>query len=177
MKSVIGTVLIFATWIGGIAWEPVDETTPCTFNVPASRPAPEIVGPSDLTQRVRVMTQPDSPIAIVRLDVTEVNLATGPGWFEKSGSYTIDIRNISTEMLTDASVILHFRIGEGGAGSGRHARRPIRPGEQLRLDGKMGAGRGTGHSDREATITAVVDWVTTAGCKFKPSQTWVDGSL
>ena len=155
---------------------PASHTIEITFNLPADRPAPEIVGAPDAIARARVMTQPDSPLAIVRLDLSGINLVAGPGSFERTGRHAVDVRNVSNQVLTDAEVMVHVVIGEtgggSGVGSGRKTGRPLRSGEQIRIEWTPGTGRGSNATTDEVSIVAVVRQVRMAGCSYVPSQAW-----
>jgi hypothetical protein len=180
MKGIVlaGAVLMISSL--AIAAPASDIPPGCEFSVPRSRPVTEIVGAPELAARVHVMAQSDSPLAIVRVDLTGVKLATGPGWYEESGTYGMDVRNISNRAVTDAAVTVLIRYGnagivanESGSGAGMAARRPIAAGEQLSLTIKSGPGWGTVRTDAEAMFVALVDWIKTPTCTYKPSQTWL----
>ena len=64
----------------------------CRFSLASSRPSPVITGEPAVADRASVMVQPDSPIAIVRLDLRRMHLAAGSGSFEESGHYAVDIK-------------------------------------------------------------------------------------
>ncbi len=173
MRMIVAAVIVCTVAVSGVRVG-ADSTSPCTFNLSADRPAPEIVGAPDVIARARVMTQPDSPLAIVRVDLSGVNLVAGPGSFEESGRYAVDVKNVSGQVLTDAQVSVHVVFGHGGSGvgSGFKVGRPVRPAEQARIEWKSGPGRGTHGTTEEVSVVAMVGWVTSAACKYMPSQAW-----
>jgi hypothetical protein len=77
---------------------------------------PEIVGEAPILSRASVMVQPDSPLAIVRLDLSRMQLSAGRGWYTTGGQYTVDVKDLSDRILIDAriSVRASFVSGTGG---------------------------------------------------------------
>lgn len=59
---VLGLALAAAGTAGG-----TNPVQPCSFQLSTAPPA-QIVAPEDIAQRAWVMPQPDSPIAVVRVD-------------------------------------------------------------------------------------------------------------
>ncbi len=144
-----------------------------TFNILAEPALPQIVGAPDAKERTSLMTQPDSPLAILRVDLSDTTLNDSGDAFETGGRYVIDVKNVSDRLLTDAEVWI--RVGTGtrsGVGTGHKVGRALQPGEQARVEWKSGTGRGGGGAGRDVSVVALVEFVTTPGCTYKPSQAW-----
>ncbi len=62
----------------GLAGQPPS----CTFSIPAEPALPEIVGAPDVKERTWVMAQPDSPLAILRVDLSDTTLNDSGDAFE-----------------------------------------------------------------------------------------------
>ena len=144
----------------------------CSFGKLAPRPAPEILGSPDLVARTQVLLQPDSPVAILRVDVSRVRLFTAPGSYEATGVYSLDVQNISRVPLTDVNVWVSVWLGAAAGAAGKKLGRPLRPGEVAHIEWKGGTGRGSDVTQLEAELIAFVDTVKTGTCTFKPSQAW-----
>jgi hypothetical protein len=120
-----------------------------------------------------IMVQPDSPLPILRVDLSGPVLSTAAGSFERSGQHVVDVKNVSDRVLTDAEVSVHVGSSyASGISSGVKLGRSLRPGERTRLSWKSGAGRGQGETDDPVSVTVMVGVVKSAGCTYKPSQSW-----
>jgi hypothetical protein len=148
-----------------------DPVRPCSFQLSTAPPA-QIVAPEDIAQRAWVMLQPDSPIAVVRVDLGGLRLNGGPSSFQRSGHYVVDVTNVSDQIITEAEVMIHVGFGQGsGVGAG-HKVPSLNPGEQVRVEWKAGTGRGTTPMDAEPVIVTLVSSAKTRTCTYKPSQSW-----
>src|SRR5690606_34601667 len=137
--------------------------------------APEVVGNNDAANRALVMTQPDSPLRILRVDLSGIDVKGGPGWFTRSGRHAIDVLNVSEQVIVEASVSVHVGFSsKGGIRSGMKLRRSLKPGEHARIEWSSGSGRGSIGSDAEPLVIVLVEEVETADCTYRPSQAWPD---
>lgn len=73
-------------------------------NVSHNAPLATIHGADEIVQRVRLLAQPGSPIVITALDVTDTKLAVGPGSYERTGGFTIEVMNVSARPVLDIGV-------------------------------------------------------------------------
>ncbi len=162
-----GTVLRSAR--AGLAGQPPS----CTFSIASEPASPEIVAAPGVKERAWVMAQPDSPLAILRVDLSDTTLIVSGSAFETGGRHVVDVKNVSDRLLTDAEVWIRAGTGpRSGVGSGHKVGRALRPGEQARIDWKSGAGRGGDGAGGNVSVVALVDFVVTPGCTYKPSQAW-----
>jgi hypothetical protein len=139
----------------------------CSFSLSAEATAPEIVRGTDLPARASVMAQPDSPLAIVRVDFSGMKVTTGGGSFTRTGRHVVDVKNMSDQVLTGARVMVRVGFGaSSGIGSGATLGRPLQPGEQARIEWKSGSGQGNSATTDELSIVAMVEEIKTAGCTY-----------
>jgi hypothetical protein len=145
----------------------------CTFDISPAVTAPEIVGDNEAARRASVMAQPDSPLRILRVDLSGVDVKAGPGWFTRHGRHVLDVQNVSGQMIVEARVRVHVGFSsKGGVGSGHKLGRSLKPGEHARIEWSGGPGRGSIGSDAEVSVVALVEEVETADCTYRPSQAW-----
>ena len=141
--------------------------------VPVVRPnsdTPRVTGPEEITSRVRILRQPDSPISVLAVDFSRARLTLAPGYFDWLGPYTLEIANASDRSLRDIRAVVHVRSENlSGVGSGVRLEQVLAPGARMLLAG-MGNGRGTFHGE-DVTIDVVVESVRWEGCEYRPSQT------
>ena len=145
----------------------------CAFAIAPGRVSPEIIAATPVKERALVMAQPDSPLAIVRLDLSGVALRVAGGWFNTRGRHAIDVKNVSDQTITDARVMV--RVGTGpasGTGTGFKMDGPLHPGEETRIEWASGPGSGASGTDALVSVVALVELVRTAACTYKPSQAW-----
>ena len=178
MRTTVGAVVLCAAFICGDQLF-AGTASDCSFRIAAQTLSPAIVGEQEVTGRARIMAQPDSPVAIVRLDLTHMGLTVGGGTFEARGRYVVDVINISDRALTD--VLVNVWVGfarASGTGSGFRLGRTLQPGAKARIEWSSGVSRGT--SDRSDDIVSIVGLaaeVKTAGCTYKPSQSWPSAAI
>jgi hypothetical protein len=145
----------------------------CTFEIASAVHAPEVVGDNEAANRTLVMTQPDSPLRIIRVDLSGTDVKAGAGWFTRSGRHVMDVQNVSAQVIVDARVMVHVGFSsKGGVGSGMKLRRSLKSGEHARIEWNGGPGRGSIGSGAEVMIVALVEEVETPDCTYRPSQAW-----
>lgn len=133
----------------------------------------QVIGINESADRASVMTQPDSPLAILSADFGSLIVNAGIGWFERSGRHVLDVKNVSDKVITRARVVVMVGFGpRSGVGSGFKLDRPLAPGEQTRLEWKSGSGRGSEDTDEDVSVVALVDEVQMPECVYRPSQAW-----
>lgn len=173
--NVLGGLLapVIAIAVSAASTGVAHRTSACTFVISAQNGEPEIAGDNEAARRAWVMTQPDSPLAILRVDLSDVALYAGDGYYSRSGRHVVDVKNISDKVITEAQVMVRvaFSVASGG-GSGMKLGRPLQPGEQARIEWKSGSGRGSHGTEREVSVVALVREVQTAACTYRPSQAW-----
>lgn len=167
---VLGVVM--AAFSGGQAFAQ-DGFSGCGFALSPSGEALEIIGSPAVTERLRVMAQPDSPVQIIRVDVSGLSVTGGAGSFTITGQQVVLVRNISDQRITDTTVMLRTGFGaKSGVGSA-HVVGPLNPGEQIRFSWSSGRGMGINEAGTgDASIVAMVEEVTTESCTYRPSQSW-----
>jgi hypothetical protein len=144
----------------------------CTFTLSGESP-PELITGSGTAGRAWIMAQPDSPLAIRRVDLTGLKVIGVTGSFTRSGRHVVEVKNVSDAVITDARVSVYVGFSPGsGIASGTRVGRALQPGEHIVLDWKSGSGRGSVGADDETSVVARVTEVTTPGCTYRPSQSW-----
>jgi hypothetical protein len=146
----------------------------CQFSLSADSIAPQILAAESIGVHVRLLAQPDSPVAVIGADLRHLTVTVGGSGFESHGTgpSTIEIRNISDRLLTRVDVAVRIRTNEGFVGNVVTTRLPIEPGGTARLElPRGGSGSGTALND-VAELLVFVDSVETSGCRYKPSQAW-----
>lgn len=145
----------------------------CLFSINPEPQPPQILGSPEVPGGAWVMAQPDSPLAIIRADLSGIDIAATTGSFTRASSrHVLDVKNVSDQVVADARVAVRIAFGpRSGIGSGAKLGRPLQPGEHARIEWTSGAGRGSDNA-REVSIVALVEEVTTPGCLYKPSQAW-----
>jgi hypothetical protein len=162
--------------VSALGFQPpaIPEVDPgCRFSVSRESTPPQILGAESIGVPIRILPQPDSPVAVIGADLRRMTLTVGSSSFEQhgTGTSTIDIRNISDRPLTRVDVAVQTRTNGGGVGNIVTSRTPIEPGGTARLDLRMGQGMGTAQ-DGAAELVMLVESVETSGCHYKPSQPW-----
>ena len=143
----------------------------CGFNITPESAPPQIVGPEHIVSRVRVISQPDSPVAVVGADFGEFVLNVGGGGFTSSGPLGLTIKNISDQTLQRVTLNLSVQAKNGSAGLGLTTKRALAPGQTVRVQGRSGGGQGTAPGG-DVIVALTVEYVETADRRYKPSQTW-----
>ena len=148
-----------------------DETS-CAFALLQHAGRAEIVGSPELRSRTSVLEQPDSPLAILRVDVSELKLTLGGPAQQHEGQFRIQVQNVSNRVVKDARIMLRYWSGRGGGGSGPAWKEPLAPGALVWLSANS---RGSGVRPGEEMesgleLRLVVESVEMEGCVYKPAQ-------
>lgn len=150
-----------------------DLASGCTFAISPAANTPRVVGENEAARRAWVMAQPDSPLRILRVDLSGLDVNAGPGWFTRSGRHVMDVQNVSDKAIVGAQVMVKVGFSPGsGIGHGHKLERPLGPGEVARIEFTSGNGRGSQSTDREVSVVALVQEVETADCTYRPSEAW-----
>ncbi len=143
---------------------------PCRFGISWSAPVATISGPDEIVKRVRLLAQPDSPIAITALDLTEIALVVGPGAYEWSGALTLEVMNVSDQPVSEVWTQLWIDHVDGSAGGGQRFGELLLPGQRRRTTAGVGRGRGKGDFRAEdVALRVFVDRASLDGCEYRPS--------
>lgn len=111
-RTILGAVLACAVLAsGGTSF--ANRSSACTFNISPEAASPEIVAADPVKERARVMVQPDSPLAILRVDLIGMTPSVAGGSFVTGGRYAMDVKNVSDQVLTSAQV--QVQVGTGPA--------------------------------------------------------------
>jgi hypothetical protein len=143
--------------------------TSCTFSVRENVAAPTLVGPEDITSRVRVLTQPDSPVAFSRLDFNDAELVVAGEYYTFSKGYAIELVNLSDKTVRDTIVMVHVMTANGGSGGRVGRRMTIAPGRSARILRVSGHAQGTAPRD-EVTLLVGIQSVEFDDCVYKPAM-------
>jgi hypothetical protein len=143
---------------------------PCrVLSVPPNREAPRLTGPEEITSRVRFLRQPDSPVSVTAIDFSKTKLMASTGSFDWTGSYALEIENVSDRPLRNMRAMVFVRDSHlSGVGSGVHFDEVLLPGARVRL---LGNARGQGSGGvGDLTIDVLIESLRWEGCEYRPSQ-------
>jgi hypothetical protein len=116
--------LLLVAAVSAFAFQPAraipDVDPGCRFSVTRESTASQILGAESIGVPIRILQQPDSPVAIIGADLRQMTVTVGSSGFEQHGTgtstSTIEIRNISDRLLTRLGVAVQTRTNEGGRG-------------------------------------------------------------
>jgi hypothetical protein len=144
----------------------------CGFALATTAPAPIVVGPGDVTSKVRFISQPDSPVAVSKLELDPSTLTIGGGTFMLTKNYMVEVVNRSDRPVSNVQLVVTVRTKHGGAGGGPMVKGSLNPGERRLVSLRSsGRGRASGTApDDEAWLLVGVDSVEVGECTYRPSQ-------
>lgn len=141
----------------------------CTFSMAQSAPDVVVKGPDDILSRLRIIRQPDSPVVVAAVDLTEMDLVASTTSYSVTGSKVVELLNVSDRRVSDVRVTVWTRWSAfaGGGHSSRVAE--IGPGERavVRIGGR---GQGTAGKESNLTVDVLIDSLKIGDCVYKPSQ-------
>jgi hypothetical protein len=140
----------------------------CGVRVARAVAPPAIAGPAGITRRVDFIPQEDAPIRIVGIDFSQASLSTG-GQFK--AKYSLEVENVTNEVVTAIHPmiqLLRHRHAVSNA-AGPIVRRPLVPGERLRIDDDTVAGP----MDDDTRIQVSISIVGFGACTWTDSR-WGD---
>jgi hypothetical protein len=180
---------------------PQQSLPPCRFSISsAERVTAMVVGRDNLTRRVRLFEQPDSPVEIVAIEHQNTPLRDSGGSFAApDGEWVVKIRNRSDRAVESANVVVHFGTWSpergqyetyASVGSSFILPPPPPPGSTITSNtttgllpggttdiqrvphAKGGTRRTTGSSDAEVYVLFEVEEVRFTDCIYKPATSW-----
>jgi hypothetical protein len=123
-------------------------------------------------RRARVLSQPDSPVAVLSVDLSQLVLTTGGSSYDYDGTFGIQIRNVSDRLIKSAMVSLFFWSELEGGGRHIGLNHALAPGDAAWL-----AGGGSGYAwrlghdmDENLALRVAVESVEIDGCIYRPAQ-------
>jgi hypothetical protein len=169
-QTVIG--LIIGAVLAGMApsVEAQEPVSGCGFVLAASAIPVTPAGPEEVTSRVRIIAQPDSPVAVTKVDFTGSKLDVVPGFFQWQPTYTLEVINRSNKPISNllASVYVHSST-LSGVGDGGRWDQMLAPGARAELKVRGGRGHG-GFRGEDVSVDVLIESVTFDGCTYRPSQ-------
>jgi len=176
MRILVGslTLLLVAVGLtlaraGGHQPPPQPDPGDCRFTVHGEPVHPAITAPDEIVPLVYVVEQPDSPIEIVSVDLTgmQVNLANEELTHKDCVHYTV--RNRSDRSIEGAWIELGFN-GIGGSGAfGPPLGSPLASGASVDIKACNTGGHVSGVPGDRVRLLVSVSLVKFAGCAYKPS--------
>jgi hypothetical protein len=150
----------------------------CQFTTTAPSGAPTIVGPNDVTSRLHVIDQPDSPVEIVSADFTGTQLVVEEGTITRSYSFqhraVVEVRNRSDRAIERIYVSVMPGVCEGVGPRPRDSwTGNLPPGDTTRI--QLGTGSGGGSGSFGASMGPLLVWawierVDFGSCVYRPAQ-------
>lgn len=153
---------------------PTSNQKSCAFDLLQRVGQAEVIGSPELLTRTRVLDQPDSPLAILRVDVSDLKLNLGGPAQNHDGRFRIQVQNVSNRVVNAATIMLRYWSGRGGGGSGPDWKRPLAPGAVVWLsDESRGSGVRPGEDlQSDLELRFVVESVEFGACVYKPAQAY-----
>ena len=152
---------------------PLQAQERCEFSLVGERPKAEMTAGANgdqLVRAIKVVDQPDSPLAITSLDLRGLTLNASLSQYTMEGTISVEVMNIS-----DVPVLrVEFGRAAGwrdGSASGRWSfDTHLRPGERsvYSFSGRSGGGTAL---PAELTVVVGVDAVSIGNCRHEPSVT------
>ncbi len=153
--------------------------SPCRFSVSGTVASPKITGPEEVTSRLIVAPQPDSPIEFLEADFTGTELQVSGGNYSVRDTWSVTTRNRSDLPIAAFSVWVHVSGGAviddgnwrnwGGTGSGADWKGVLMPDETAVLQARSGPGHGTSANATGVRVLLWVDRVDLKDCVCAPS--------
>lgn len=149
---------------------PPQAQEPCKFSLIAARPQATSRGPEDVVQAVKVVDQPDSPLAITSLDLRAVTLDASPWQYTMEGMMLIEVMNVSDVAIS--RVELGRAAGwRDGYGSNRWSFGSVLgTGERRTFTLTVRSRGGTAFPD-ELTVAVGIDAAWIEECRYEPVVT------
>jgi hypothetical protein len=144
---------------------------PCRFSITPLAAPIDIVGPSTIASRTHVLIQPDSPVAITRVDLNQLLITADANTFQRSGVLALELTNLSDEAVTTVIVGFTTTANSPVADNMLTSTSSLAPHNGLRIEGNVGQASGPAPGGHFAMMLWV-DAVQKAGCVYKPSQAW-----
>jgi hypothetical protein len=138
---ILAAILFLSTH--GYQTEPQQTDLRCEFNVVQQVGPPLIAGPLDLVSRVRVLSQPGSPVAILMVDVTGTQITVEKDRSKYDSAFLAEVQNVSDRPLSNILVQMNVEIGNSGGGDGGGSGTELLPGQTVRITSR-GAGSSQG---------------------------------
>ena len=148
----------------------------CVFTVVQKAPPPQLIGSNELTSRTQVLNEPESPVAIVRVDVSgtarEMNQQ---GLVAIGGTYRVEIQNVSDRILDEVSVGVFRRLKAkaGWSGGSRPTKSSLAPGESLvhEISGRTESAEAVNDEARIQTLV-LIESASFDSCPYRPKLPW-----
>jgi photosystem II stability/assembly factor-like uncharacterized protein len=154
-----------------------DAQEPCVFQVEPSsarRPA-QIVRRESTTLQVRILTQTDSPVDVVAIDLSGLILASSDNGYSyhSDGPLAVEVRNRSDRTLNyvSVSVLVGTCRLVGGQGSLVRPRRlALAPGAVAHLEIPLGGGGGVLSAPSDLEVFVWISSVEFGSCVYRPAM-------
>jgi hypothetical protein len=177
MRACLALAVVVVVAIPAAAQTP-GTSAPCAFALNGTLGTPQVIGPPDLVGRLSIVPQPDSPIEIQAVDMTNMRVHTGGGSYgvDWGSEYTVTLRNRSDQPVYGVAWMVGVRIGEGGkleGASGLNWKGTLMPGETILTTARNDGTRGWSADPTDVvTLLARVDRVRFRDCEYLPSRSY-----
>lgn len=161
---VVSTCWLSATLLGS----PLATQAPsgCHFSLTDVVEPARLVGASAVVARAHVASHPGAPVSILTVDLTGAEaLSSG----STLGSYGVEIRNVSDQIVSRIGVVLYAGAGNNWGGIGGGSDMPLAPGKAVWIRGN-GAVRLVPKESEQPKFLAVVESVHLGACIYRPAQ-------
>lgn len=142
------------------------DTDSCNFNVEKNSVKTSVTEPDKFTSLVYIVEQPDSPLELVSVDLSDMKIWIIDDRYEWSNCARIRVRNRSERTIQRLSLDLEFNVG-GGFGAVGHSALPS--GQTTDIDACNGGGHGR-PTPAPLKFLISVEKVEFAGCVYRPSM-------
>jgi hypothetical protein len=156
----------------------------CRSTIAPLQGEPTVLASTDLAPRVRIMPQPDSPVAIVRADLRRMTVSGSGPDFSSSGDFSVDVQNVSDRVIASVTVRVAIQRSDlTGVGSRTTLKTPLRPGDIATVKGHAGSSESRAPRDAgDPLVHVLVDAVDVGDCIYEPARVWpratrIDGAI
>jgi hypothetical protein len=145
----------------------------CQFSVVLSPPFRDRIGPEAQWSRVRLVSQPDSPIAVTRLwfPMFLLPVPRSPVSPSVQMPYTLSVMNVSDKFVRSVQLYVQLRTPDGLIAVGPKITRALGVGESayIRRQDALGNSLARAEPD-EVYVLVAVESVEFGECVYRPSQ-------
>jgi hypothetical protein len=176
MRFAVSVAVPFSLILGlAVNAEAQKTFAPCGFSVASTSGTPRVTGSPALTALLTLVPQPDSPVEIVSIDLSKMDVSIAGSSYQARGSeYRVVMRNRSDQPIREVRGLVGFRIGDGpdDSGSGWVWTGTMPPGQTADAVVRFGGGAGAAATSGDVTLSVLVQRVDFDGCVYMPSRSY-----
>ena len=149
---------------------PVQGQEQCRFSVGAERPQATSRGPDEMVRVIKVVDQPDSPLAITTLDLSGLALRASLSQYTLEGTINVELMNISDTPVSRVELSRAAGWRDGFSSARYSFGGVLAPGER-RVYTLSGRSRGGTGFPGELTVVVGIEAAWIDDCRHEPAVT------